>query len=78
MTSTSRERIIRGVTVRVLGPMSTGERALSPRERSMLSALIIRAGAPARADELADAYGERFRPTAYLRDLAAKGESLPA
>ncbi len=31
-----------------------------------------------RADELADAYGERFRPTAYLRDLAAKGESFPA
>ena len=32
----------------------------------------------ARADELADAYGERFRPTAYLRDLAAKGETFPA
>lgn len=32
----------------------------------------------ARADELADAYGERFRPTAYLRDLHAKGESFPA
>jgi 3-hydroxyacyl-CoA dehydrogenase/enoyl-CoA hydratase/3-hydroxybutyryl-CoA epimerase len=31
-----------------------------------------------RADELAAAYGERFAPTAYLRDLAAKGESLPA
>ena len=32
----------------------------------------------ARADVLADAYGERFRPTAYLRDLVAKGESFPA
>ena len=32
----------------------------------------------ARADELADAYGERFRPTPYLRDLAAKGEFFPA
>ena len=32
----------------------------------------------ARADELAEAYGERFRPTAYLRDLAAKGGSFPA
>lgn len=32
----------------------------------------------ARADELAEAYGERFRPTAYLRDLAASGGSLPA
>ncbi|MDP3889604.1 3-hydroxyacyl-CoA dehydrogenase NAD-binding domain-containing protein, partial [Nocardioides sp.] len=32
----------------------------------------------ARADELADQYGDRFRPTAYLRDLAAKGEGFPA
>ena len=32
----------------------------------------------ARADELADTYGDRFRPTAYLRELAAKGESFPA
>ena len=31
-----------------------------------------------RADELAETYGERFRPTAYLRDLAAKGEGFPA
>ncbi|QIK75020.1 3-hydroxyacyl-CoA dehydrogenase NAD-binding domain-containing protein [Nocardioides piscis] len=32
----------------------------------------------ARADELAAAYGEKFAPSAYLRDLAAKGESFPA
>ncbi|HEX8780776.1 MAG TPA: 3-hydroxyacyl-CoA dehydrogenase family protein, partial [Nocardioides sp.] len=32
----------------------------------------------ARADELADRYGDRFRPTQYLRDLVAKGESFPA
>jgi len=32
----------------------------------------------ARADELADAYGERFRPTSYLRELAATGGSFPA
>jgi 3-hydroxyacyl-CoA dehydrogenase/enoyl-CoA hydratase/3-hydroxybutyryl-CoA epimerase len=32
----------------------------------------------ARADELADGYGERFRPTAYLRDLAANGGRFPA
>ena len=31
-----------------------------------------------RADELADKYGDRFRPTQYLRDMAAKGESFPA
>ncbi|WP_243060555.1 3-hydroxyacyl-CoA dehydrogenase NAD-binding domain-containing protein [Nocardioides sp. SR21] len=32
----------------------------------------------ARADELAEKYGERFRPTPYLRDLAASGGSFPA
>lgn len=32
----------------------------------------------ARADELADAYGDRFRPTDYLRTMAANGESFPA
>ncbi len=31
-----------------------------------------------RADELAEAYGERFVPTAWLRDLAAAGGSFPA
>jgi 3-hydroxyacyl-CoA dehydrogenase / enoyl-CoA hydratase / 3-hydroxybutyryl-CoA epimerase len=31
-----------------------------------------------RADELAERYGDRFRPTPYLRDLAAKGEGFPA
>jgi 3-hydroxyacyl-CoA dehydrogenase/enoyl-CoA hydratase/3-hydroxybutyryl-CoA epimerase len=31
-----------------------------------------------RADELADAYGERFRPSAYLRGLVERGEGLPA
>jgi len=31
-----------------------------------------------RADELADKYGEQLRPTQYLRDMAAKGESFPA
>ena len=30
----------------------------------------------ARADELADAYGERFRPTDWLRERAAAGNSL--
>jgi 3-hydroxyacyl-CoA dehydrogenase / enoyl-CoA hydratase / 3-hydroxybutyryl-CoA epimerase len=31
-----------------------------------------------RADELADVYGEQLRPTPYLRELAATGESFPA
>ncbi|RYJ05057.1 MAG: 3-hydroxyacyl-CoA dehydrogenase, partial [Actinomycetales bacterium] len=32
----------------------------------------------ARADELAEAYGDRFRPTPWLRDLAASNGSFPA
>ena len=32
----------------------------------------------ARADELAAAYGDRFRPGAYLRGLAERGETFPA
>lgn len=32
----------------------------------------------ARADELADRYGERFRPSDHLRGLAERGEALPA
>jgi 3-hydroxyacyl-CoA dehydrogenase/enoyl-CoA hydratase/3-hydroxybutyryl-CoA epimerase len=36
------------------------------------------AGFVARADELADAYGERFRPTDRLRELAAAGEPFRA
>lgn len=32
----------------------------------------------ARADELAERYGDRFRPTAYLREMAEKGESFPS
>ncbi len=34
------------------------------------------AGFVARADELADAYGERFRPTDWLRERAAAGSGL--
>jgi 3-hydroxyacyl-CoA dehydrogenase/enoyl-CoA hydratase/3-hydroxybutyryl-CoA epimerase len=32
----------------------------------------------ARADELAEAYGDRFRPTESLRTMAAAGETFPA
>ena len=32
----------------------------------------------ARADELSAAYGDRFAPTQWLRDLAASGGSFPA
>jgi 3-hydroxyacyl-CoA dehydrogenase/enoyl-CoA hydratase/3-hydroxybutyryl-CoA epimerase len=31
-----------------------------------------------RAEELAETYGERFRPSTYLHDLAASGGAFPA
>jgi 3-hydroxyacyl-CoA dehydrogenase / enoyl-CoA hydratase / 3-hydroxybutyryl-CoA epimerase len=54
----------------------TGYQAMDDRGRPVgevgLGAFLVR------ADELADTYGERFRPTAYLRELHAKGESFPS
>jgi 3-hydroxyacyl-CoA dehydrogenase/enoyl-CoA hydratase/3-hydroxybutyryl-CoA epimerase len=32
----------------------------------------------ARAEQLAEAYGDRFRPTDRLREMAESGESFPA
>ena len=48
------------MAIRVLGPLETGtERALSPRERMVLAALIVRAGRPVSPGELAEAcWGE--------------------
>ncbi|BDV30913.1 BTAD domain-containing putative transcriptional regulator [Microbacterium terricola] len=43
------------MTVRVLGPLDTGAPQLSPRERTILSALLVRLGSSVAPDELADA-----------------------
>jgi 3-hydroxyacyl-CoA dehydrogenase / enoyl-CoA hydratase / 3-hydroxybutyryl-CoA epimerase len=56
----------------------TGYEAASPSTGSGQAAKIGLDAFLARADELADRYGERFRPTTYLRDLAAKGKRFPA
>jgi 3-hydroxyacyl-CoA dehydrogenase/enoyl-CoA hydratase/3-hydroxybutyryl-CoA epimerase len=56
----------------------TGYEAASPSTGTGQAAKIGLDAFLARADELAERYGERFRPTAYLRDLAAKGERFPA
>ena len=54
----------------------TGYQALD--EQGEATGPIGLAAFVARADELADRYGERFRPTAYLRDLATKGGRYPS
>ncbi|GAA2039833.1 hypothetical protein GCM10009819_26270 [Agromyces tropicus] len=52
------------MTVCVLGPLDTGGPALSPRERIILSALVVRRARPVSPDELADAcWGERLPKT---------------
>ncbi|WP_353815549.1 nSTAND1 domain-containing NTPase [Agromyces sp. SYSU T00266] len=48
------------MTVCVLGPLDTGGPALSPRERTILSALVVRRARSVSPDELADAcWGEQ-------------------
>ncbi|MFZ0531472.1 MAG: BTAD domain-containing putative transcriptional regulator, partial [Propionicimonas sp.] len=53
------------MAVKVLGPLDTGTSAsLSPRERAVLAALIVRAPAPMSGADLADAHwGERLPET---------------
>ena len=51
----------------------------APYSGGCISYIDLFWGVPAfvkEADRLADAYGERFRPNALLRDMAAKGESF--
>ncbi len=43
------------MVIKVLGPLETGSEALSPRERAILSALVVRLGATVGPGELADA-----------------------
>jgi 3-hydroxyacyl-CoA dehydrogenase/enoyl-CoA hydratase/3-hydroxybutyryl-CoA epimerase len=59
-------------------PPMTGGAAQFMQGYESASGEIGLAAFVARADELADRYGERFRPTTYLRELAASGGSFPA
>lgn len=55
--------------VQVLGPVTAVGTPLSPRERSILSALIIGAGTAMSADELADAYWGADPPATWLQQV---------
>ena len=59
-------------------PPNTGGAAQYMTGYQAASGEIRLAAFVARADELAAAYGERFRPTARLREMAERGESFPA
>ncbi len=64
-------RRMRNMSVWVLGPLLTDGGPLSPRERSVLSALILRAGFPVSADELADAVWGDEPPGTWPKQLQA-------
>ncbi len=59
-------------------PPATGGAAQLMTGYESASGEIGLAAFVARADELAAAYGDRFRPTDRLREMAASGESFPA
>jgi 3-hydroxyacyl-CoA dehydrogenase/enoyl-CoA hydratase/3-hydroxybutyryl-CoA epimerase len=59
-------------------PPNTGGAAQFMTGYESASGEIGLAAFVARADELAAAYGDRFRPTDRLREMAAKGERFPA
>jgi DNA-binding SARP family transcriptional activator len=57
------------MTVRVLGPLDVGDPSLRPRERTLLSALIVRAGAPLAPAELADALWHEQAPATWAAQV---------
>ncbi|MEU1970260.1 BTAD domain-containing putative transcriptional regulator [Microbacterium sp. NPDC019599] len=57
------------MVVRVLGPMETGSETLSPRERAILAALIVRAGTAVDPDELAAAVWGDEPPATWAQQV---------
>ena len=53
------------MAIRVLGPLDTGTAPLSPRERVILSALVVRARGSLSAAELAEAYWGESMPSTW-------------
>jgi DNA-binding SARP family transcriptional activator len=57
------------MSVGVLGPLLTDDGPLSPRERSVLSALVLRSGLPVSRDELADAVWSDAPPGTWPKQV---------
>lgn len=57
------------MTVRVLGPLDTGAEQLSPRERAILAALIVRLGSSVSPAELAEAYWGEDLPATWAQQI---------
>ncbi|MEU1970261.1 BTAD domain-containing putative transcriptional regulator [Microbacterium sp. NPDC019599] len=57
------------MVVKVLGPLDTGTDPLSPRERTVLSALIVRAGSTIAPSELAEAWWGDAPPRTWEQQI---------
>ncbi len=57
------------MTVKVLGPLDIGSGALSPRERAILAALIVRHGVSMAPSELAEAYWGESVPQTWAQQV---------
>lgn len=57
------------MVVKVLGPMDTGGEQLSPRERTLLAALVVRMGTSVSASELADAWWGDDLPSTWAQQV---------
>lgn len=57
------------MVVKVLGPLDTGTEPLSPRERTLLSALVVRAGNTVHPAELADAWWGESPPRTWEQQV---------
>lgn len=57
------------MVVKVLGPLDTGTEPLSPRERTLLSALVVRAGTTVHPAELADAWWGESPPRTWEQQV---------
>ena len=62
---------MRSMSVVVFGPLTLEGVTLSPRERAVLSALVLRAGRPVTTDELADALWGDEPPGTWQKQLQA-------
>ena len=62
---------MRSMSVAVFGPLTLEGVTLSPRERAVLSALVLRAGRPVTTDELADALWGDDLPETWPKQLQA-------
>lgn len=71
LTPPCERRTMRSMGVAVFGPLTLEGVSLSPRERTVLAALVLRAGRPITTDELAEALWGDDLPETWTKQLQA-------